>query len=56
LPTVKLDPSIKELADFTPAKVELLNYESHPPIKAEMAVVGGIVDEDWKKYAQKKKS
>jgi len=56
LPTVKLDPTIKELGDFTADKVELVGYESHPPIKAEMAVVGGIVDEDWKKYAQKKKS
>ncbi|MCL5666887.1 MAG: thymidylate synthase [Patescibacteria group bacterium] len=54
LPTVKLDPSVKELGDFTPAKVELLNYDPYPPIKAEMAVVGGIVDENWKKYAQSK--
>jgi len=55
LPVVKLDPSVKELDDFTPDKVELIGYQSHPPIKAEMAVVGGIVTEEWKDYAQKKK-
>jgi thymidylate synthase len=54
LPTVKLDLSVKELEDFTPDKVQLIGYEAHPPIKAEMAVVGGIVTEEWKKFAQKK--
>jgi thymidylate synthase len=54
LPTIKLDPSVKELSDFTPDKVELVGYESHPPIKAEMAIDGGIVDESWKKYAKDK--
>lgn len=56
LPTIKLDKTIKNIDDFKPDKVELLNYEAHPPIKAEMAVVGGIVTEEWKKFAQKKKS
>lgn len=54
-PTVKLDPSIKTINDFTPDKVQLLNYEAHPPVKAEMALVGGIVTEEWKKFAQAKK-
>jgi thymidylate synthase len=56
LPTVKIDPSIKELSDFKIDLITLEDYNPHPPIKAEMAVVGGIVDEDWKQYAQQKKS
>ncbi len=53
-PMVKLDGNVKTIDDFKPDKVELIGYEAYPPIKAEMAVVGGIVDDDWKKYAQKK--
>jgi thymidylate synthase len=56
LPTIKLDKSIKQIDDFRPALVELENYDPHPPIKAELALVGGIVDEDWKKFVQKDKS
>ncbi|MDP3993475.1 MAG: thymidylate synthase [bacterium] len=55
LPTIKIDPSVREIDDFRPEHVTLANYESHPPIKAELALVGGIVDEDWKKFVQKKK-
>ncbi len=55
-PTIKLDPSFKELDEFKTEHVTLENYQSHPPIKAELALVGGIVDEDWKNFVQKKKS
>jgi thymidylate synthase len=41
LPTIKLDPSVKELADFKPESVELVGYDPHPPIKAELSVTGG---------------
>lgn len=54
-PTIKLDPSFKQIDEFRPEHVTLENYEAHPPIKAELALVGGIVDEDWKKFVQKKK-
>lgn len=54
LPTIKLDPKILEIDDFKPEHVTLENYDPHPPIKAELALVGGIVDEDWKKFVQKK--
>jgi len=54
LPTIKLDPSVKNIDDFKPEHVTLENYDSHPPIKAELALVGGIVDEDWKNFVQKK--
>ncbi len=40
-PTIKLDPSVKELADFKPESVELIGYDAHPPIKAELSVTGG---------------
>jgi thymidylate synthase len=55
-PTVKLDSSFKELNEFRPEHATLENYDPHPPIKAEMAIVGGIVTEDWKKFAQEKKN
>ena len=54
-PTISLDPSFKEIDDFKPSHVKLENYDAHPPIKAELALVGGIVDEDWKDFFQKKK-
>jgi thymidylate synthase len=40
-PTVKLDPSVKDIDDFRPEHVELIGYEPHPPIKAELSVSGG---------------
>ena len=54
-PTISLDSSFKEIDDFKPSHVKLENYDAHPPIKAELALVGGIVDEDWKDFVQKKK-
>lgn len=44
LPRVKLDKSIKEIDDFTTDKVELLNYNPHPPIKGELTVAGGLYE------------
>lgn len=38
LPKLWLNPKIKKLADFTLADIKLENYQSHPGIKAEMAV------------------
>lgn len=54
-PTVKFVKDLKELGEFSPECVELENYDPHPPIKAEMAVVGGLVTKDWKKFVQDKK-
>ncbi|MBX4187371.1 MAG: thymidylate synthase, partial [Candidatus Doudnabacteria bacterium] len=54
-PTIKLDASFREIDQFRPEHVTLENYDSHPPIKAELALVGGIVDEDWKEFVQNKK-
>lgn len=44
LPTIKIDPSLKSLADFTPDKVELLGYDPHPVLKAELTVAGGFYE------------
>ncbi len=41
-PTIELDPSIKEIDDFTPEKVTLVGYDPHPPIKGELTVAGGL--------------
>lgn len=41
-PTIKLDPAVKNLDDFRPEHVELIGYDPHPPIKAELSVSGGM--------------
>lgn len=38
LPTVKLNPDVKDLFAFTYADIELFNYQHHPAIKAPVAV------------------
>jgi len=38
LSTLKLNPDIKSIDDFTYNDIELVNYQSHPPIKAPIAV------------------
>jgi thymidylate synthase len=38
LPTLKLNPDVTEIDKFTMNDIELVDYESHGPIKAEMAV------------------
>jgi len=37
-PIVKIKDGVKELWDFTPEDIELINYEAHPSIKAEIAI------------------
>lgn len=38
LPTLKLNPAVTDLFAFTLDDIELLNYQHHPAIKAEVAV------------------
>ncbi|MBI4093415.1 thymidylate synthase [Candidatus Kaiserbacteria bacterium] len=38
LPTLKLHPAITDIDSFKMEDIELENYQSHPPIKAKMAV------------------
>jgi len=54
-PTVKIDQNLREIDDFKPESVELIGYESHPPIKASLSPVGGIVTKDWKEFVQNSK-
>lgn len=53
LPTVTLDPAVRTINDFKPEHAKLGGYDPHPPIKAELAPVGGLVTDSWKKYVQK---
>jgi len=38
LPTLSLNPEVKDIDSFTMDDIKLENYQSHPPIKARMAV------------------
>jgi thymidylate synthase len=38
LPHMKINPAVKDIFDFTLEDFELLNYQSHPGIKAPVAV------------------
>jgi thymidylate synthase len=38
LPTMRINPEIKNLFDFTYEDFELLNYDPHPHIKAAVAI------------------
>ncbi|MFH1769065.1 MAG: thymidylate synthase [Parcubacteria group bacterium] len=54
LPTVKINPNKTNIDDFTFEDFELLDYDPHPPIKADITVVGGFREEDRKDYTHKK--
>jgi len=41
-PNLKLNPSIKNIDDFKYEDIILENYKSHPPLKAEIANIGGF--------------
>jgi thymidylate synthase len=41
-PEVQLNQEIKDIDDFTTADIELLGYESHPGLRAEIANIGGF--------------
>lgn len=43
-PSIKIDPSVKKIGDFTTDKISLENYKYHPPIKAQLTVAGGFYD------------
>ena len=42
-PTVKLNPAITNIDDFTIEDIELVGYESHPGLKAPIANIGGFI-------------
>ena len=41
-PTLKLNPKIKNIDDFNLEDFTFENYNPHPPIKAEIANIGGF--------------
>ncbi len=43
-PTVELDSELKRLEDFTPDRVELVDYDPYPMLKAPLTVAGGYYD------------
>jgi thymidylate synthase len=38
LPTLKLNPAVMDLFEFRFEDIELINYQHHPAIKADVAV------------------
>jgi thymidylate synthase len=38
LPTLQLNPAVKDIFAFTYDDIQFLNYDPHPAIKAEVAV------------------
>jgi thymidylate synthase len=38
LPTLKINPAVNDIFDFTFEDFELVNYQAHPSIKAPIAV------------------
>jgi len=42
-PTVKLNPAITNIDDFTLEDIELVDYQSHPGLKAPIANIGGFI-------------
>lgn len=41
-PKVQLNPEITDIDGFTTNDIELINYEAHPPLRAEIANIGGF--------------
>lgn len=43
-PKLKIDKSVTSIDNFTPDKVELTGYDSHPLLKGEFTVAGGLFE------------
>lgn len=51
-PTIKFTKKIKSIDDFRPEHVELVGYDPHPMLKAELTVAGGLYDKKTGKMAK----
>ena len=47
-PKVTIDSSVVSLETYSPDKVNLTDYEAHPPIKGDLTISGGYFDEEQK--------
>jgi len=47
-PKVVLDRKIKDIDDFKPELVTLVNYNPYPPLKAELTIAGGFYEKNDK--------
>jgi thymidylate synthase len=54
-PTVKMNPDIKNIDDFTFEDFELVGYDPDSAIKADITVVGGFNEKDRKDFTMKNK-
>lgn len=54
-PTIKLNPLIKNIDDFTLEDITLENYDPYPALKAEIANIGGFDDKVKKDFTFKDK-
>lgn len=52
-PTLKLNPEVKNIDDFKLEDIILENYDPHPPLKAEIANIGGYDEKNKKSYDRK---
>lgn len=52
-PTMKLNPKIDDIDEFSFEDFELVDYDPYPPIKAPITVVGGFKEEDRQKMKDK---
>lgn len=52
LPTIKFTKKFKSIDDFRPEYVELIDYNPHPALKAELTVAGGLYDKKTGKMAK----
>jgi thymidylate synthase len=53
-PKLTISDEVKTIDDFRPEHAQLENYESHPPIKAELAPTGGLATKNWKDFVKDK--
>lgn len=51
-PTIKFTKNFKSIDEFRPEFVELVGYDPHPMLKAELTVAGGLYDKKTGKMAK----
>jgi thymidylate synthase len=44
LPAVQIDPLVSTLEDLKPEHIELIGYDPHPALRAELSISGGFIE------------